>query len=253
MLDLHIIASGSSGNAYCIETDSKYIFIDIGTTRKSVEQLLPIRESEKEIQLFLTHEHHDHICGYKPFMNRYQPQVFCTEGTAAAMDANGLNVQQVYMLDSCQIYDMDGMDVTPFSVHHDCADPVGYRFDIDGKVITCATDLGMADDLVLDYLSGSDLLILESNYEEELLKNGKYPPHLKKRISSGKGHLSNKAALNVLASLADTGIGQTILSHVSEENNDYALLQKYADFAKEHYDIDTRVVEQGQQIKGIKI
>lgn len=253
MLNLNIIASGSSGNSYCLETDKSYIFVDIGVTRKKLESVMEIDLLNKDICLFITHEHHDHIAGYKPFINKYKPQVYCTEGTAAVMDKNGLDIQNSYILDPGKIYDINGFDVAPFDIHHDSCQPVGYRFDIAGNIVTFATDLGIVDDLVLDHLVGSDLLILESNYEEEILKKGKYPLYLKNRIMSAKGHLSNMEALNTLGKIADSGIGKVFLSHVSEENNDYTALDKYAAFAKEHYDIDTKVIKQGESFRDIKV
>jgi phosphoribosyl 1,2-cyclic phosphodiesterase len=250
---LNIIASGSSGNSYCIETETKFIFVDVGVSCKTIESILNKNLKSKEVYLFITHEHRDHIAGYKTFQKRYSPKVFCSEGTATAMYDSGFNIDNAYILRSCENYILDDFEMTSFDIHHDASEPLGYKFYFSGKSITFATDLGIVDKLVLDYLSKTDLIILEANYEDKILKNGKYPEFLKKRILSSRGHLSNKDALNTIGIIADTGISEIYLSHISDENNDYKLVKKYADFIEEHYSIKTGFICRGSSKKDIKI
>ncbi len=140
-------------------------------------------------------------------------------------------------------YELDGFSAIPFHISHDSAEPFGYRFSFGEKIVTFATDFGTSTKELEYFLCCSDLLVLESNYEQEMLEKGPYPKYLQARISSHKGHLSNRDALKVISSICDTGgIKQIFLAHVSDENNCYDLLNKYADFCSTNYKIPTAVL-----------
>lgn len=245
---LNVIASGSSGNCYHIKRNNMNIFIDIGISRYKVDDIFSEDNNPKnDILLFLTHEHNDHISGLIPFINKYNPVVFASEGTADILKKKGVNVYDFYILHKDRIYDFKDISVHPFQIMHDGAEPLGYHFTFDNKSITFATDLGHAPEYVEEYLKESDIGILESNYEEELLRKGSYPPYLKKRILSSKGHLSNKEALNIAARLSGYSIKKLLFGHVSEENNDYSLLERYSSFATKNFGFKTDFLKQNHK------
>jgi len=248
------VASGSSGNCYFLETPDSAVFVDVGVPLKTVLSVADEdRLAEKEIHLFITHEHHDHISGLKPFVNRFNPKIYTSEGTANAIDKTIGHLSHIYVLKGESEYDLPGFSVIPFSISHDCAQPFGYRFRFGDKVAVFATDLGVATKDVEKFLCCSDLLILESNYEPSLLQESSYPAYLKKRIASHKGHLSNRDAMKILSCICQTGIGKVFLAHVSEENNDYALLDNYAAFCRKNYNLDTNVLKKETPEKDIQL
>jgi phosphoribosyl 1,2-cyclic phosphodiesterase len=237
------VASGSSGNCYFIEYGGNIVFVDAGVPLKNIiESTDPAVFENKQVHLFITHEHHDHIAGLRPFINRFAPKIYTSHGTASAISAKDIDTSAFFILEGACEYDFDGFSAIPFDISHDCAEPFGFRFNFGEKVISFATDLGTATKDLEYFLSCSDLLILESNYEPEMLANGPYPKYLQQRIASHKGHLSNKDALKLIGSICDTGIGRVLLAHVSEENNDYELLGRYADFCCKNYSIPTSIL-----------
>jgi phosphoribosyl 1,2-cyclic phosphodiesterase len=249
-MTFNCVSSGSSGNCYFLELADRVVFVDCGVTMKSIMSAVDItRFQGKEIQLFITHEHHDHVSGLKPFINRFSPKIFSSEGTASAL--YGTLGQHIYVLDGGCEYDVGGLPVIPFDINHDSREPLGYRFSIDEKVVTFATDLGIVSKEVEKFLCCTDVLVLESNYEPKLLEAGKYPVYLKKRIASQKGHLSNKDAVKILSTICDTGLGKVFLAHVSEENNDYELLENYAKYCRKNFNIDTCVLRKETPRTGI--
>jgi len=247
---LNVVASGSSGNCYHINYNDMHIFVDIGVSRYKIDELLEkenISDSEK-ILLFLTHEHNDHVSGLIPFINRYNPVVFSSEGTADVLKSKKIDVNDFFILKKDISYDFESISIDCFQVMHDSNEPLGYRLSLGEKAITFATDLGYASDYIEDFLKYSDIGILESNYEDELLKNGSYPAYLKRRILSSRGHLSNKEALGMAARVSGSKLKKLLLGHVSEENNDYALLQRYSDFATKNFGFKTHFLKQNSQV-----
>ncbi|MCD8553931.1 MBL fold metallo-hydrolase [Seleniivibrio sp.] len=242
-MTFNCVSSGSSGNCYFLELDDRVVFVDCGVTMKSITAAIDTtRFQGKEIQLFITHEHHDHVSGLKPFINRFSPKIFASEGTASALYGTVGATSHIYVLDGGCEYDIGGLSVIPFDINHDSNEPFGYRFSFMEKVVTFATDLGIVSKEVEKFLCCTDLLVLESNYEPKLLEQGKYPAYLKRRIASQKGHLSNKDAVKLLSTLCDTGLGKVFLAHVSEENNDYELLENYAKYCRKNFNIETGVL-----------
>ena len=246
MTTFNCVSSGSSGNCFFIETDNFAVFIDVGVPLKSILSVADEKRlMNKELHLFITHEHHDHISGIKPFVNRFAPSIY------TIIDNSVGHLSHIYVLKDEVEYDIGGFSVIPFSISHDCAEPFGYRFNIGDKVITFATDLGVVTKQVEQYLCSCDVLILESNYEPELLKDCSYPAYLKKRIAGHKGHLSNRDAMKILGSVSPTGIRKVYLAHVSEESNSYDVLEKYASFCRKNYCEETYVLKKETPETGI--
>jgi len=253
-LIFNCVASGSSGNCYFLQNGNHIVFVDIGIPLKNILSNVDISVfEEKQVHLFITHEHHDHIAGIKPFINKFAPKVYTSEGTAAAISLKGVDTSAFFILEGGCEYDLEGFSAIPFHITHDSAEPFGYRFTFGEKVVTFATDFGTATKDVENFLCCTDLLVLESNYEPEMLAKGPYPKYLQARISSHKGHLSNRDALKLISSVCDTGIGRIFLAHVSDENNDYELLEKYAGFCSINYKIQTEVLRRETPLFGISI
>jgi len=253
-LKFNCVASGSSGNCYFLENGKNIIFVDVGIPLKTI--LSNFDESifqNKQIHLFITHEHHDHIAGIKPFINRFSPKVYASEGTTLAISKKGIDTAPFLILEGGCEYELDGFSAIPFHISHDSEEPFGYRFSFGEKIVTFATDFGVSTKEMEYFLCCSDLLVLESNYEAEMLIKGSYPKYLQARIASHKGHLSNRDALKLVSSICDTGIQRIFLAHVSHENNDYELLEKYADFCSTNYKIQTEVIRRDAPVIGISV
>lgn len=218
------IASGSKGNCIYVESNNTRILIDQGLSVKVLEaRLKQVDVDPSKIDaILLTHEHTDHVYGVKTFLNKYKnakvyipsyAQNFCLPALVA------LPQKQVEWYSTSDFYIKD-MTISSFIVPHDSHFCVGYSLLFADKKISVATDIGKMSSQILGYLSKSDILFIESNHDETLLKsNVKYTARLKKRILSNQGHLSNRSCGEALAHLVKTGVKQAILSHLSPENN----------------------------------
>ncbi|MGA1863322.1 MBL fold metallo-hydrolase [Deferribacter thermophilus] len=255
MIYLNVVSSGSKGNCYTINTDDSLIIVDIGTSFSKLKDTLSnINLDQKELFLFLTHEHLDHTKGLKSLLTNFKPNVFCSMGTAIEISKKyEIDPSNFYILDVGKIYKIDGFEVIPFKVLHDGAEPFGYHFVINGKGVTFSTDLGVVTDDIIEYLNDSHLAILESNYEDSLLQNGSYPGFLKKRIESIKGHLSNRQAINTLSMINTKKLHTVFLGHISEENNRYEIIEKYVSYCNSHFHFTTKYLKQKESIENIPI
>ena len=250
---LNILATGSSGNCAFIESQDNIIFIDIGISFRKLSKLIDINKFQnKNIYLFITHEHSDHIAGLSAFTEKLKPVIFTGEGTADALKEKKIDVYDFYILKRDKIYNINDFKVAPFFTPHDAMEPLGYKFFFDNKNITFATDLGVCPNYLLDYFNDNELLILESNYEDSLLYNGKYHKSLKRRISSIKGHLSNKEVFNIIGKLNTSRIKRIYLGHISEDNNDYNILDKYVSMSREYFFVDAEYVRQRESLFNIE-
>ena len=246
-MKFNVIASGSSGNCYCIENNGHFIFVDAGATLTSIRKGLENRKPDikKGASLFITHEHTDHISGILPLISSFNPKIYTSRGTAFALVEKGIDPETIFTIDANITYEFADFTVMPFKTMHDAAEPFGYKFDFGSKTVSIATDFGIVTDDVLKAVEDSHVLTVESNYEDELLKkNRKYPEYLKKRILSKKGHLSNKDAFYLIGELSKCKLERCFLGHVSENNNDYDILEKYADACLNVHNIETSVLRQ---------
>ena len=218
-------ASGSSGNCYYLGDDSHGILIDAGISARTIRRCL--RDIKVDLDriwgVFVTHDHADHIRGIGTLGERFNVPVYTTR-----LVHNGINRSYcvTQKLSTCQKYIEKGetvtvgkFTVTSFPVSHDATDNVGYTVEYDGKVFTFATDLGYVSKDVIEHLEQCDYMILEANYDEQLLLTGKYPYHLKRRIISETGHLSNDQAGKCLADYYHERLKHIFLCHLSKENN----------------------------------
>lgn len=222
MAKLYPLFSGSSGNSIYIEHHGEAILIDAGRSAKQIENsLLTGNFSIKAIKaIFVTHEHSDHISGLRVFASRYNIKVYSSHGTINSMQNKGLlgKVRYDTMFDAGVQFDF--MMVKHFFTSHDCEQSVGYTINLHNNIKICiCTDLGYISESVESSVLGSNIVYIESNHDVNMLKTGKYPYFLKKRILSDVGHLSNEICANFLPKLVENGANKFILSHLSIENN----------------------------------
>lgn len=220
-MKVHILASGSTGNAACVEMGETRFLLDAGiSTRRLKGELASIGILPESINgIFITHEHIDHIKGLATFTKRYHTPVFARRDVFLAMMCRQELPQEcIRMMPEKMTW--QEIEVSSFSTLHDAADPVGYTFTHNGEKLGLATDLGFVTDRVKEELSGSDVLIFEANHDLDMLKNGSYPAMLKRRIMSNRGHLSNDAAAWSLSQILGEKQATVFLAHLSKENND---------------------------------
>lgn len=215
--------SSSSGNCTYIGDNRGGVLIDMGVSAKRVEAALEGIgiQPQNIFGLFITHEHSDHTKGIKAFASKYGTPVFASNGTLEKLDEEGLFDKPIdaYVLPKAGV-EIEGMCVKPFATSHDCSESNGYVvITADGKKITVCTDLGYVSCDVKDAAKGCDLILLESNYDESMLKMGPYPPFLKRRILSDCGHLSNDDCAQFALELMQNGTRNFVLGHLSKENN----------------------------------
>jgi phosphoribosyl 1,2-cyclic phosphodiesterase len=223
-----VIASGSSGNSVFIQSGDTRILVDIGVTCKRVESALySIGVNPHDIDaVFITHEHTDHISGLPVFQRRYHIPIYTTSGTLKGIPT----IDEIS--DECEIvtirqsstHRINGSEINTFKTNHDAAAPIGLTVTGGGFKVSLATDLGVVSKTVFEHLSNSNVMVFESNYDEKMLVDGRYPWFLKKRIMSENGHLSNIDSSNALLELNWKGLSRVYLAHISRNNNTHQLV-----------------------------
>lgn len=215
--------SGSSGNSTFFGSADEGVLIDAGMSAKQITLALErIGVSPASLRgLFITHEHSDHIKGVRVFASKYGIPLWATKGTLNYLEKYGHldGVAQAEILPAEGVC-FDTMKVTAFRTCHDAAESVGYRIEFsDGRVAALATDTGVATPEVLQGVRGADAILLESNHDVRMLRNGPYPYHLQQRILSRLGHLSNADCAAVAENLLQHGTTRFVLGHLSRQNN----------------------------------
>lgn len=217
------LCSSSSGNSSYIGTGNGGILIDAGTNAKQLTLALEsISVNPETIHgIFITHEHTDHIGALRVFASRYHIPVFATKGTLNAMEKGGhLKGDFTAEIMTPDGVDVNGMLVKSFRTSHDSAESCGYTVLLpDETKISVCTDTGIITQDVIDKVTGSDLILLESNHDKKMLNDGPYPYYIKQRILSDKGHLSNEACAEAACHFVNTGTTRLILGHLSRDNN----------------------------------
>lgn len=217
------LASGSKGNSTYIKCANTHILVDVGVSFKEINSRLAsaMVDSAKIDAILITHDHTDHTKGLFTFIKMH-PHVavyahpktmtkLCTQGVIPSANQNFILSENFYIKD---------LTVSAFSLPHDSEACLGYSFYENGKKFSIATDLGYASEDTLNCLSGSDLIFIEANYNEEMLANcPKYPAVIKARIASNHGHLSNSDCARVIEWLFNLGTARFVLSHISENTN----------------------------------
>lgn len=221
MLKYCSIGSGSSGNCHYIGYENTNILIDAGLTGKKIEDSLKNININNLNGIFITHEHSDHIKGVGILSRKYNIPIFANLKTWQAMkDKIGeIDKRNIMVFENDKTYSLGKIIIRPFSIPHDSSDAVGYSFYANNEKISIATDIGMITDNIRKNLYKSKLVIIESNYDKNMLMMGPYPYNLKKRVSSEFGHLSNEDCGNFCVELVNNGTKNILLAHLSKENN----------------------------------
>lgn len=216
--------SGSSGNALFVQAGRTRVLVDAGLSGKAILQALDqIGVPPESLDaLLITHEHMDHIKGAGVISRKLHLPVYATAPTwqAMARQLGEIAPRCHREFDPEDEFYIGEMGVSPFSIPHDAACPVGYRLYSGPVSLSTATDLGHFTQSVLAHIGGSDLVLLESNHDPDMLRaNPHYPQALKNRILGNRGHLSNESCAQALEQLVGTGVRHVILGHLSGENN----------------------------------
>lgn len=218
------LASGSKGNSQYIASKKNGILVDAGMSGKYIENALKKvdRNFEKIKGLLVTHEHSDHISGIGVLMRRYKLPLYVNSKTWDMMkDKIGkIDESKINIISKDKAFSIGDLIIKPYSISHDAIDPIGFTIENNNKKIALATDLGYAPDEVINKIKDVDLLFIESNHDVEMLKAGKYPYFLKRRVLSMEGHLSNDEAGRVAKEITRYGrVKDILLAHLSGENN----------------------------------
>ena len=219
------IASGSSGNSIYIGSDNTHILVDAGISNKRIESGLKCADlSGADINaICITHEHADHIKGLGVLARKYEIPIYATKDTIRALKDDitlgTFSHELFHEINADTDFDIGDIKVSPFHIYHDAVDPVGYRFESNGKSAAVATDMGHYDEYIVGKLSGTNTLLLESNHDVRMLETGSYPYYLKRRILSDNGHLSNENCGRLISRILHDDIVHIFLGHLSKENN----------------------------------
>jgi len=225
--------SGSNGNCYYVGNDQEAILVDVGIScRETEKRMVRLGLSMQKVKaIFVSHEHSDHIRGIPVLAKKYQLPVYITPGTL--MHLNGVDDRLIHHLKGFEIVNIGNLEVTSFPKIHDASEPHSFIVSCNDVKVGVFTDLGIVCDQLIRYFSQCHAAFLEANYDDDMLNNGRYPYHLKARIRGSKGHLSNKQALDIFTGHKSPHLSHLLLSHLSKDNNDPALVQQlfnaYAD------------------------
>ena len=226
-----VLASSSAGNSVLVATEKTRILVDAGLSRREIaKRLAAIGEDLASLNaILITHEHCDHVCGLPALTKEFkQPiPVYLTQGTAEYIDWGDAIPNTETFQAGCRFTVRD-FEIASFTIPHDASDPVGYTLTAQGIKIGIATDLGYVTDSLRVHLRGSDLLLLESNHDLDMLRVGPYPWCVKQRVMSRRGHLSNEVAAAFVENDLDSRVSTLVLGHISEHNNHPELVRHLA-------------------------
>lgn len=221
--------SGSSGNCTYLGTATGGILIDAGVSAKRIETALLARQVDPATlkAIFVTHEHTDHTNGVRVLAKRYGLPVYASAGTLTGMErAVDATTDLRLMPPEAEVA---GMGVCAVALSHDARQPTGYEITLpDGRKLAIVTDTGIVTDEIRRVLMRCDVVLLESNHDVGMLRNGPYPYVLQERILGDRGHLSNDTCAALLPYLVESGVTQVVLGHLSRENNTPVLARRTA-------------------------
>ena len=221
MLKIYSFGSGSAGNSLAVAADNESVIVDLGFSRRELLNRFAALSfpAETLVGALLTHEHTDHSKGGRVVCDSLNIPLCATARTAEYLRRRELLPHDVRLFEPGEAFVLGGFVIEPFPVQHDAEDPVGFVIRRDGYKIGVATDLGEVNTLARMRLADCDALILESNYDRELLRNSERELRLKRRIAGRHGHLGNLEACEALGSLVTDRTRLVLLAHVSRECN----------------------------------
>lgn len=226
MLNFISFGSGSSGNCYCLYNDTDFLMIDAGVGIRTLKRGFYMYGLSigKVHNILITHDHADHVKTIGGLNRDYGVEVYSSQNVHAGIDRNycvkpKIKAENKHYIKAGSPFSLDGFVITAYHVPHDSNDNMCYEIEYDGFVFALMTDVGHVTDEMKQVISRADYLVLEANHDEEMLKKGPYPEHLKRRIVGGNGHLSNCKCGETLVECASERLKHVWLCHLSEENN----------------------------------
>lgn len=227
-LQIASLNSGSNGNCYYVGNDTEAVFIDAGLSCRETERRMRVLglDMRKVKAIFISHEHADHISGMTTLSRKWNLTVFITPATHTGTRLP-LQPQLTAAFRPNEPVQIGRLSIMPFTKYHDGCDPHSFTISCEDVRVGVLTDIGRVCKEVTHHFSQCDAAFLESNYDEVMLEQGHYPYHLKNRIRGGKGHLSNREALELFKQHRPEGMSHLLLAHLSKENNDPQLALDY--------------------------
>lgn len=241
-----VLSSGSKGNTTYIESDCAKILIDAGNSSKYIlNKLEELGINPNEIDaILITHTHVDHIKGLSVLLKKINPCVYMTEKMKPDLEY----VSNYKIIDS-DIIKIKDLEINVIKTSHDAPGSVGYVVNHNDKSVVYITDTGYINHKYFEILKNRNIYIFESNHDVEMLSNGSYPFHLRQRILSDKGHLSNYDAAKYLAKFIGDKTDYVLLAHLSEENNTEELALKTLHERLEHDEVNVKNIIIAKQNK----
>ncbi|MVT08957.1 MBL fold metallo-hydrolase [Chitinophaga tropicalis] len=219
--------SGSNGNCYYIGNDTEAVLVDAGLSCRETERRMKrLGLSMHTVKaVFISHEHTDHIKGLEVLSKKYSLPVYITEST---LKSGGLTLQENAALpfEAYIPVQIGNISVTAFPKFHDAIEPHSFLLSCNDIKIGVFTDIGIPCEHLIKHFQQCHAAFLETNYDEQMLERGRYPWHLKNRIRGGKGHLSNRQALELFRTHKPAFMSHLLLSHLSKDNNDPDMVQE---------------------------
>ena len=237
------MASGSSGNCYFLGTEEYGILLDAGISMRTIKRVFKEYkiETEQIMSVFVTHDHADHIKSVGVLGEKYNIPVYATEKVHEGISRSRYVEEKLQgskrIIEKEQPIEIRDFRITAFEIPHDSSDNVGYLIEFGEEKIVLATDAGCISETMSRYIRMANHLIIEANYDLEMLKAGSYPQFLKERIMNGMGHLSNRQTADFLASNFDLHLKNIWLCHLSKDNNHPELACKTVEMAFGQYGI----------------
>jgi len=224
MLNFCSLYSGSSGNSLFVETENTKILIDAGVSSKKIEEALDsLKIAPSEIDAILvTHEHSDHVQGLGTFSKKFNIPIYANQETIDNMpkQIGKIKDENIKKFKISEKFCVGDLEINSFAIPHDAANPCGFNIFKDSNKISISTDIGHMTNSILKNLEGSNFILLEANYDPNVLKCSPYPFTLKSRISGPNGHLPNEVAGKTISHLIKSGgLKSAMLGHLSKENN----------------------------------
>ena len=244
-------ASGSSGNCYYVGKQDEGILVDVGISAQQITRALTKVDipMSRIRAILITHDHIDHVKGLEVLTKSFPIPIYahsdCLQGILEGKVTQGVDPGLFHEVEPMLPFEICGITIEPFPVMHDGRGALGFHFNYEGHTLTIATDIGMLDKVVKAQIKKAENIVIESNYDKDMLEKGSYPFILKQRISGPFGHLSNDESARFMAEAYHPGIKHIMLCHLSENNNtpEQAMqcLYKYFRMKHVHPDVNTSI------------
>lgn len=238
-LEVCALASGSNGNCYYVGNETEALLVDVGLSARQLQLRLQERQidQQKIKAILITHEHADHVRGARVLGKRLQVPVFMNKRTFLAL-SRANQPSNVKWFEPGWPFQLGEFEVFPFTKQHDAAEACSFRISFGGKHVGVMTDLGIACEQTKSHFNQCHAVFLESNYDPDMLMNGPYPAHLKERVCSEFGHLSNQQAFELADTCGGDNLQTIFLSHLSGENNTPEIAAAVFEPLRERYQIE---------------